>query len=227
MTDLEGLSKAEDCLRDLQVKLIQRDEKLESLELSQVHILDWIWILSIGKVKLYISVVQPNSSGRHICDDRVFTVTTNERIGFKKAFLLGFSNVNCIWKNFLSPHFRGHSPHVANGDIFNHVFLELWQTFICYFGYLILNLIMPKHSTNAYCRSFICLNVSKLLLLFRHRVTLPTWHQRWRFRGWKRKSRFSATNCIALRSNWKIVAGLLPQFSSIGFNSPTNWNHKL
>ena len=40
MTDLEGLSKAEDCLRDLQVKLIQRDEKLESLELSQVHISD-------------------------------------------------------------------------------------------------------------------------------------------------------------------------------------------
>jgi stromal interaction molecule 1 len=35
MTDMEGLSKAEETLKDLQEKLILKDEKLESLELSQ------------------------------------------------------------------------------------------------------------------------------------------------------------------------------------------------
>jgi hypothetical protein len=34
MSDMEGLSKAEETLKDLQEKLIQRDEQLESLELS-------------------------------------------------------------------------------------------------------------------------------------------------------------------------------------------------
>ena len=38
MSDMEGLSKAEETLKDLQEKLNQRDEKLESLELSSQHV---------------------------------------------------------------------------------------------------------------------------------------------------------------------------------------------
>ena len=38
MSDMEGLSKAEETLKDLQEKLNQRDEKLESLELSNHHV---------------------------------------------------------------------------------------------------------------------------------------------------------------------------------------------
>lgn len=38
MSDMEGLSKAEETLKDLQEKLIQRDEKLESLELSHSNV---------------------------------------------------------------------------------------------------------------------------------------------------------------------------------------------
>ena len=38
------------------------------------------------------------------------------KIGCYRRFLLVFSISNSIWKSFLSPHFKGLSPHVANGD---------------------------------------------------------------------------------------------------------------
>lgn len=40
ISDMEGLSKAEETLKDLQEKLILKDEKLESLELSQTQVND-------------------------------------------------------------------------------------------------------------------------------------------------------------------------------------------